>query len=100
MRALLGLIGERGFQISALYPATLALYQSLGWEIAGSLGHLTIPSHSLRSLVAPDPALPRDDTPARTPPLRMLVPSEVPDAAAPAARTPPAQRSSGASSHH
>jgi predicted acetyltransferase len=67
MRTLLSLIGDRGYQVSALYPATLALYRSLGWEIAGSLGHLTIPSHSLRSLVAPDPALPRDDTPARTP---------------------------------
>ena len=67
MRTLLSLIGDRGYQVSALYPATLALYRSLGWEIAGSLGHLTIPSHSLRSLVAPDPALPRDDTLARTP---------------------------------
>jgi len=64
MRALLSLIGDRGYQVSALYPATLALYRSLGWEIAGRLGHLTIPSHSLRSLVAPD----RDGTQARTAP--------------------------------
>ena len=62
MRTLLSLIGDRGYPVSALYPATMALYRSLGWEIAGSLGHLTIPSHSLRSLVAPD----RDNTPART----------------------------------
>ena len=62
MRTLLSLIGDRGYQVSALYPATMALYRSLGWEIAGSLGHLAIPSHSLRSLVAPD----RDDAPART----------------------------------
>ena len=62
MRTLLSLIGDRGYPVSALYPATMALYRSLGWEIAGSLGHLTIPSHSLRSLVAPD----RDDTQART----------------------------------
>ena len=61
MRTLLSLIGDRGYQVSALYPATMALYRSLGWEIAGSLGHLAIPSHSLRSLVAPD----RDDAPAR-----------------------------------
>jgi predicted acetyltransferase len=65
MRTLLGLIGDRGYQVSALYPATLALYRSLGWEIAGSLGHLAIASHSLRSLVVPDPALPRDDAPAQ-----------------------------------
>ena len=59
VRALLELIGDRGFQISALYPATLALYRSLGWEIAGGLTQVSIPSHSLRSLVAPDPSLPR-----------------------------------------
>ncbi|MGH3067875.1 MAG: GNAT family N-acetyltransferase [Streptosporangiaceae bacterium] len=57
MRALLGLIGERGYQISVLYPATLALYRSLGWEIAGGLSHMTIPARSLRSLVAPDASL-------------------------------------------
>jgi predicted acetyltransferase len=59
MRALLELIGERGFQISALYPATLALYRSLGWEIAGGLNQVRIPARSLRSLVAPDATLPR-----------------------------------------
>ena len=58
MRALLGLIGDRGYQISALYPATLALYRSLGWEIAGGLTRVTIPARSLRSLVAPDASLP------------------------------------------
>ena len=63
MRALLGLIGERGYPVSALYPATMALYRSLGWEIAGSLSRLAIPSHALRSLVSPDAALPRDDLP-------------------------------------
>jgi predicted acetyltransferase len=64
MRSLLGLIGDRGYPVSALYPATLALYRSLGWEIAGTLGHLAIPSHSLRSLVAPDAVLTRDGAPA------------------------------------
>ena len=57
-RALLGLIGDRGFPISVLYPATLALYRSLGWEIAGGLSQLRIPAHSLRSLVPPDASLP------------------------------------------
>jgi predicted acetyltransferase len=57
MRALLALVGERGFQISALYPATLALYRSLGWEIAGGLSQVKIPARSLRSLVAPDASL-------------------------------------------
>ena len=58
MRALLGLTGDRGFHISALYPATLALYRSLGWEIAGGLSQVTIPARSLRSLVPPDASLP------------------------------------------
>ncbi len=71
MRALLGLIGDRGYQISALYPATLALYRSLGWEIAGGLSQVTIPARSLRSLVAPDASLPRPapgPRPRRPPP--------------------------------
>jgi predicted acetyltransferase len=57
MRALLALIGERGYPISALYPATLALYRSLGWEIAGGLSQVKIPARALRSLVAPDASL-------------------------------------------
>ena len=61
MAALLGLIADRGYPLSALYPATMALYRSLGWEIAGGLSRLTIGSHALRSLVAPDAALRRDD---------------------------------------
>jgi GNAT superfamily N-acetyltransferase len=68
MRVLLGLIADRGYHVSALYPATLALYRSLGWEIAGGLSHLAIPSRSLRSLVAPDASLPRDDPPAQAAP--------------------------------
>ena len=68
MRALLGLISDRGYLVSALYPATLALYRSLGWEIAGSLTRLAIPSQSLRSLVPPDTTLPRDDPQAQAAP--------------------------------
>ncbi len=63
MRALLGLIGDRGYPVSALYPATMALYRSLGWEIAGSLSRFAIPSHALRSLVTADAAVPGDDPP-------------------------------------
>jgi predicted acetyltransferase len=68
MRALLGLIGDRGYQISTLYPATLALYRSLGWEIAGGLNRVRIPARSLRSLVAPDPSLPRPVRGTQAPP--------------------------------
>jgi predicted acetyltransferase len=59
VRALLGLVGERGFHISVLYPATLALYRSLGWEIAGGLSQVRLPARALRSLIPPDPSLPR-----------------------------------------
>jgi len=68
MRALLALIGERGFPISTLYPATLALYRSLGWEIAGGLSQVKIPARSLRSLVAPDASLLRPALGTAAPP--------------------------------
>ena len=76
MRTLLGLIGDRGYHISALYPATLALYRSLGWEIAGGLSQVRIPARSLRSLVPPDASLPcagpgTEAAPPAAPHLRM-----------------------------
>jgi predicted acetyltransferase len=73
VRALLALIGDRGFHVSVLYPATLALYRSLGWEIAGGLSQVRIPARSLRSLVGPDASLPR---PA---PGTVAAPSAAPD---------------------
>jgi GNAT superfamily N-acetyltransferase len=57
MTALLGLIAERGYPLSVLYPATMAIYRSLGWEIAGVQDTVAIPARSLRSLVPPDPWL-------------------------------------------
>ena len=57
MTALLELIAGRGYRISALYPATSALYRSLGWEIAGVRDQLRFPARSLRSLTGPDPVL-------------------------------------------
>jgi predicted acetyltransferase len=56
-RALLDMIAERGYPVSVLYPATMAIYRSLGWEIAGARDTVVIPARSLRSLVAPDPWL-------------------------------------------
>ncbi len=55
--ALLGLIAEQGYPVSVLYPATMAVYRSLGWEIAGVQDTVAIPARSLRSLVPPDPWL-------------------------------------------
>jgi predicted acetyltransferase len=54
MTALLAEIAARGYPLSVLYPATMPLYRSLGWELAGARNLAVIPAHSLRSLVAPD----------------------------------------------
>ena len=59
MSALLELIASRGYQISVLYPATSAIYRSLGWEIAGVRDQLRFPARSLRSLTGPDGNCPR-----------------------------------------
>jgi predicted acetyltransferase len=55
MRALLDTLAERGYPLSALYPATTRLYRSLGWEIAGGYYLAEIPARSLASLAPPDP---------------------------------------------
>ncbi|HEX4090605.1 MAG TPA: GNAT family N-acetyltransferase [Trebonia sp.] len=56
MAALLDTVAERGYSLSALYPATMPIYRALGWELAGGKYQATIPARSLRTLVAPDPA--------------------------------------------
>ena len=56
MSSVLELIAERGYPLSALYPATMPLYRSLGWELAGGSYRATIPARSLRSLMPPDAA--------------------------------------------
>jgi predicted acetyltransferase len=56
MTSVLELIAERGYPLSALYPATMPLYRSLGWELAGGNYQATVPARSLRSLMPPDAA--------------------------------------------
>jgi predicted acetyltransferase len=58
MAALLDEMGARGYPLSVLYPATMPLYRSLGWELAGARDTALIPARSLRDLVPPDPVLP------------------------------------------
>jgi predicted acetyltransferase len=53
MTGLLGLMADRGYLVSALYPATVPLYRSLGWELAGAKYQFTVPARSLRTLAAP-----------------------------------------------
>jgi predicted acetyltransferase len=55
-------IAARGYPLSALYPATMPIYRSLGWELAGSRYLAAIPARSLRPLAAPDPALTPNDS--------------------------------------
>jgi predicted acetyltransferase len=56
MTELFGRIAERGFPLSTLYPATMPIYRSLGWELAGGRHQFSIPARSLRQLVEPDKA--------------------------------------------
>jgi len=57
MAALLDEAAARGYPLSALYPATMPLYRSLGWELAGARETAVIPARSLRDLVPPDPVI-------------------------------------------
>ena len=56
MTELLNLIAERGYPLSALYPATMPIYRSLGWELAGGRHQFSVPARALRGLVEPDKA--------------------------------------------
>jgi GNAT acetyltransferase-like protein len=58
MAALLDEVAARGYPLSVLYPATMPLYRSLGWELAGTRDTAVIPARSLRDLAPPDPVLP------------------------------------------
>jgi predicted acetyltransferase len=54
MSALLEMTAERGYPLSALFPATTPIYRSLGWELAGGKYEAAIPARSLRTLASPD----------------------------------------------
>jgi hypothetical protein len=51
MARLLGDIADRGYPVSALYPATAPLYRSFGWEIAGGAYETVLPARSLGALL-------------------------------------------------
>jgi predicted N-acetyltransferase YhbS len=61
MSGLLDMVAERGYPLSALFPATTPIYRSLGWELAGGRYEATIPARSLRPLLAPDVPAVLDD---------------------------------------
>jgi predicted acetyltransferase len=54
MTSALDTVADRGYPLSALFPATMPIYRSLGWELAGGKYQATIPARSLWTLVAPD----------------------------------------------
>ena len=76
MTAVLGELAARGYPLSALYPATMPLYRSLGWELAGLRETAVIPARSLRDLVPPDPAIPPAIPPAGPARLRRAAPGD------------------------
>jgi predicted acetyltransferase len=55
MTALTELMAERGYPLSALYPATMTIYRSLGWEIAGHRHEAVLPSRALSAMARPEP---------------------------------------------
>jgi predicted acetyltransferase len=55
MTALVDLMAERGYPLSALYPATMTIYRSLGWEIAGHRHEVVLPSRALSVMARPEP---------------------------------------------
>jgi predicted acetyltransferase len=54
MTALAELMTERGYPLSVLFPATMVIYRSLGWEIAGHLHEAVLPSRALATLPRAD----------------------------------------------
>lgn len=50
LRELLALMCERGFPLSALYPATVPPYRRVGYELAGRQRHVRLPTTALRPL--------------------------------------------------
>jgi predicted acetyltransferase len=75
MTALLDEIAARGYPLSALFPATVPLYRSLGWELAGARDTVAIPARSLRGLVPPDAAVSGAES-RSAPVLRRAVPGD------------------------
>jgi predicted N-acetyltransferase YhbS len=56
MTALAGQVAARGYPLSALYPATAAVYRAVGYELAGAQYQASVPARSLRPLLPPDVA--------------------------------------------
>jgi predicted acetyltransferase len=77
MTEVLRLTDERGYPLSALYPATMPIYRSLGWELAGAKHRFTIPARSLLVLRAPDEEAHGGGGAHRDVPIRRVTPADV-----------------------
>jgi predicted acetyltransferase len=80
MTAVLDEIAAHGYPLSVLYPATMPLYRSLGWELAGGRYTAVIPARSLFRLAPPDPAqagLAREEAGSGRPEIRRAGPADV-----------------------
>ncbi len=79
MARMLGDIAERGYPVSALYPATAPLYRTFGWEIAGGKYEAVVPARSVAALVEPDGAARAEQgrsEPDRAGPVRRATPAD------------------------
>jgi predicted acetyltransferase len=74
MAKVLDEIAARGFPLSVLSPATMPIYRSFGWELAGARYTVSVPSRSLRDLVRPDVA--GGSAPAQRPVIRRVGPGD------------------------
>jgi predicted acetyltransferase len=77
MTALLDEMVAHGYPLSVLYPATMPLYRSLGWELAGGRHTAVIPGRSLFRLMPPDAAaVGRQEAGSGPPTLRRAGPAD------------------------
>ncbi|MEV0588971.1 GNAT family N-acetyltransferase [Nonomuraea sp. NPDC050310] len=83
-RAVMRRAVEHGYALSALYPATTAIYRSVGYEHVGAQHIVTLPTEALRSLA-----------PAGTVKLRRMGPGDAPEVIATLGRIHAATRASG-----
>jgi predicted acetyltransferase len=56
MMSLIPEMERRGYPLATLFPATVPLYRSLGWEFAGGMYETTVPASALATLIRPDEA--------------------------------------------
>jgi predicted acetyltransferase len=76
MTEVLRLVDGQGYPLSALYPATMPIYRSLGWELAGATHRFTVPARSLLVLRAPDAAAGGAGAGHRDVPVRRATPAD------------------------